>query len=186
MALVYEWIGRRSTDSAMTSDYTSERDKDITGKSFSIDTRGIDTQTFEIIINGNSEIARKIDEISERGLELSDLDGTFVVARRYKRIGTDYATGIPSAYRQDAKIVPSSFAPGNAELRGEVEIAFVGARVHGTFDPGAVDPEWEWLFPNGSFTPETSKPSRAQTHFKDGDASREEFGLFYEYDDAAI
>lgn len=186
MAKAYEWLGRRSTDAAMSFNYNSERDTDITGKPFSVDTAGVETFTLEVIINGKSALARKVNRIATRRHELSKLDIPVVVANKYCRIGADFTSGIPEAYRTTAKLVPGEWGSGNAELRATVEVAFVGGREFGTFDPGTVSADWDWLYESGTFAAESSEPTESQIHFKDGDASRAEWGIFYEHDGATI
>lgn len=169
-----------------TPTYEEKDGTDVTGASYSINSRGIDSMTTTVLFNPKSEFAKFIDRIIERRLAFSDLECTLIKVRKYKRIGVDYDSGKPSAVKQKAVIVPTSFAPGNADLNSEIKIKFIDNPTFGTFTPGERNADYQWLYPAGVFAAETSEPTASQIHYKDGDATRSDYGIFFEFDNASI
>lgn len=186
MAKVYEWLGRRSEEITLSPNYEETDGKDVRGEGFSVNTRGIETMEITLMFNPKSYFARKVDWIVRRRKELSDLEVTLVKAWKHILIGTSQASALPEACRQRAVIVPTTYAPGNAELQSTVNIKFVGQEEFGTFSSGERADKIIGTYPDGTFAPETSEPTESTTFYVDGDASRNSFAVFYEYDDMTI
>jgi len=98
-----------------------------------------------------------------------------VVEHRYLRIGVDYDTGKSFAYRQKGTWVPGDYGTGNQSLDLSGTIQWTGEKTFGTFDKDAVGEK---------FVASSAVPDDSDMHYKDGDASRSEFRLYYEYDAA--
>jgi len=178
MAIKYEWIGTGIEDMPTSLNYETDSVKDVKGQTRTKITTGIETTEFTpVTLNPDSPFALFLDEAVERQRELTELDVELLVVRVYKRIGTNYATGKPSAYKQTAGIAPGDFAPGNAALELSATANWTGERIHGTANMEATGEKFE---------PETAPPSSTEIHYKQGDATRAEFQIYYVYNDAPV
>ena len=168
MPATYEPVGFMIEDMPTSVSYDVSTGKDVLGLSFARGTRGeSSTSVSPVTVNKKSELAKIIDTIVEQELELSDLEYHFIAVREFKRIGADFETGIPAAYRQKCIVVPGDYAQGNQSLDVSATLNWVGEKKHGTFDGTA-------------FAPQTAVPGPGQIHWKDGDASRSDYKIYLE------
>ena len=176
MAIKREIVGKKIEDMPTSVSYDVTSGTDVTGESFAEATKGESTTTASpVTVSKNNMLAKFIDTAVERDYELSELEKWFLVVRRFKRIGTDYDTGLPAAYRQKAIVSPGDYAPGNQALTVSATLNWVGEKIHGTYDASAT---------GDGFVPETEPPLESATHYKDGDASRSDYRIYYEYEAA--
>lgn len=176
MAIKYELLGRKIEDMPTALNYETNSVIDVTGVTDTTSTVGIaTTETSPVTFNSNSKFAQFIDIAVERGYELSQLEKEFLVVRKFKRIGADYETGKPAAYKQKAIVTPGDYASGNQALELSATLNWVGDKTFGTVDFNAT---------NDKFTSETAPPASAEIHYKDGDARRADYQIFYIYDDS--
>jgi len=176
MAIAYERVGVGIEDLSMSQNYNVDTKKDVWGETFITTTTGDNTtDVTDIVFNPEYNLAKRIDTAVERDEELSDLDGTFLIVKPYKRIGTDFETGKPLAWKQNASIVPTNFANGNAALLMSASLHWKGAKTFGTYDKDAS---------GDKFTPETEAPAANEVHYKEGEAARKDFNIYYQYEAA--
>ena len=176
MAKQYEVIGKKIEDMPQSVSYESTNGRDVTGEPFSTATKGESSIAVDpITVNKNSTFAKAVNRIILFDLELSDLEFWFVVEHRYLRIGTDFDTGKPFAYRQRGTWVPGDYGKGNQSLDLAGTIQWSGEKQYGTYDKDAV---------GDKFASGTTTPTESEMFYKDGDASRSEFRLYYEYETA--
>lgn len=179
MAIKYELLGRKIEDMPTALNYETTSVLDVTGVTDVTATVGIaTTEANPVTFNKNSRFARVVDTAVERGHELSQLEKEFLVVRKFKRIGEDYATGKPVAYKQRAIVVPGDYASGNQALEMSATLNWIGEKTFGTVDLSAVAGD--------KFTAETEEPLESEIHYKEGDASRSDYQIFYIYDDLPI
>jgi len=170
----YEIIGKKIEDMPQSVSYESTNGRDVTGEPFSTVTKGDSSVSVDpIVINKNSGFAKAVNKIILFDLELSDVEFWFVVEHRYLRVGTDYATGKSFAYRQKGSWVPGDYAKGNQSLDLAGTIQWTGTKEYGTFDKSLT---------KDNFVASSSIPDDSAMFYKDGDASRSEFRLYYETD----
>lgn len=175
MAMNYEQLGRKIEDMPTSLNYEVESVKDVRGVTDTSATVGtVTTEVNPVILNKDSALATFLDTAIEREYELTQLEKTFVVVRMFKKIGADFATGKYAAYRQAAIVQPGDYAMTNKELQMSATLHWTGEKIHGTFDPATK-----------LFTAETAPPAPSEIHYKDGDASRSEYHILYEFDAAA-
>lgn len=174
MPKTYEAVGRKIEDMPQANAYESTTGRDVLGEPFATTTKGESSVAVNpITVNKSSEFAKAINRIILFDLELSDLEFWFVCEHRYLKIGTDYASGQSFAYRQKASIVPGSYASGNQSLDMEATIQWIGEKTYGTYDAQMA---------SDNFLEGSGIPDVAQMHYKDGDASRSEFRIYFEID----
>lgn len=178
MAIKYEKIGRGIEDMPTATNYETNSVKDVTGVTETEATVGIaTTEASPVTVRSDSKFAKVIDTAVEREHELSKLEHEFLCVKDYKRVGTDFESGKPIAWKQKAVVVPGDFATGNQSLQMSATLNWVGTKTFGIVDFSAVDDK---------FTKETSEPSETEVHYKEGKASRSDYQIFFMYDDTPV
>ena len=174
----YYAIGKGIEDMSMSQNYETNTAKDVMGDSRTIATKGNKTVSVTpLTINAENPFITWLDTAIERDYELTQLEKKFLFVKTHKMVGTSEATAKPVAWIQSAVVVPDDWAMGNADLQAAATVNLVGTAEFGTVNFDAVSPAEK-------FIKEIEPPTPATTFYKEGDAARSDFTMYYIHEEA--